>query len=252
MAEEKKEKETNYLKIDRYGEMYIIVDEGVDGARKVQLKDGSYQYRLYRKYGTIRGHISKVFIKEVDFRSGKVKMLYVFITGEDQIDCLSFQLFSPNGSLTGYVKSIALAVGYLDLKKEYYINASKKLNAKGYVNKNLFITDVEAKEWIRMPKEEFDLIPDAIVKERADGVKTYDFTDQDRYVFKLLETFIEDNFKDDYQGDGSGDIYDRAPKDAPVIKEGEDDDNEDENNNNVPEKPANKDIKDDLVDDLPF
>lgn len=191
--DEMDKKPTNYLRIDNSGKLYSLVDGSTPNATGVKLKDGKISYRLYRNQynSTITGKLKRPYFKTVNFQAGDVQMVYFFIENETTSDCLSFPLFTSNGGLNPYVKSMTQIIGKIDPEKDYYIRPATKMKKNGFVSQNIYVIEAASKEWVKLPEEEFKARPQPIIKERADGKKLYDFTDQDNFLYKAFMDGIE-------------------------------------------------------------
>lgn len=188
------EKEKSYLSIDANGRIYTRTDENNELATKVILKDGTPTYREYRKYGSIDGKITRMNIGEVTFDGRTLKRLFIHIENDTNIDVFSLNVWSQGGSMDGYTQSIAMICPMLDKDTNYTIRPAVKPNAKGRVPRNLYVTNSDTREWLKLPDEKYKELPEAIVKVRADGVKTYDFGERNDVLYKQLEAFIQENY----------------------------------------------------------
>ena len=189
------DKKTNYLRIDNTGKFYTVVNSDTPNATAVKTRDGDTVYRLYRKYNsTITGKVKRPYFKTVTFATGDVKMVYIFIENEVETDCLSFPLFTTHGGVNPYIKSIAQHIELLDPEKEYYFRPSTKVKKNGFITQTLFITEAASKEWVKLPDGAYEKRPQPVIKERADGKKIYDFSDQDKFIYDEFLAGIDKTF----------------------------------------------------------
>lgn len=189
------DKKTNYLKIDNAGKFYSVVSSDTPNATAVKTRDGDTVYRLYRKFNsTITGKVKRPYFKTVTFATGDVKMVYIFIENEVETDCISFPLFTTHGGVNPYIKSIAQLIEHLDAEKEYYFRPSTKVKKNGYITQTLFITEAATKEWVKLPDGVYEKRPQPVIKERADGKKIYDFSDQDKFIYDEFLAGIDKTF----------------------------------------------------------
>lgn len=214
------DKKTNYLKIDNAGKFYSVVSSDTPNAKAVKTRDGDTVYRLYRKYNsTITGQIKRPYFKTVTFATGDVKMVYFFIENEVETDCISFPLFTVNGGLNPYVKSLAQLIKFINPDENYYIRPSTKVKANGFVTQSLFVTEAATKEWVKLPDADYQQRPLPIIKERADGKKIYDFSDQDKFVYDALMTGIDEVYGEYVQEDESQVQEVAKPESTPNVEQ---------------------------------
>lgn len=193
MAKERANQNTNYLQVNKDGLLYIASKTPKEGYKEVELKDGR---KTYHKTFTATedGLIDYIGITEKEFTTGvKTKVFAIVIKGKEESDMVQFRLHTEKGNLNGYVKSLASVLPNVDFSRELYIAPSTKRNDRGYVNPSLFInyvgTEKEFVQFAHKAGKDGD-IPAAkeVVKM---GQKTYDFTEQDEYLYNILLKEIE-------------------------------------------------------------
>lgn len=182
-----------FLNINKDGYFYIKSNEPKEGYEEITLKEGGKTYhKLFKE--TDDGVVDYIAIEERNFPSGKVKLVSIAIDSGDGIDKVSFQLFKNKGGLSDYAKGLAVVLPNLDYNRKVNIAASKKRNDRDFLNQFLFFNYIDGEE----PKypspahrygKEGD-IPSGVKTEVMGAVK-WDFSAQDDYLYKILESEIE-------------------------------------------------------------
>lgn len=236
MAREFNNTPTTYLRVNKDGLLYEKSKEPKEGFNEVKLKNGSSTY--HKTYGgTDDGYLSYIGIKELTFDGGTKKLLEVAIKGENGTDKISFDLFKQNGALDDYIKNLAILLPNLDFGERINIVPSRKKNDRGYAVRSLFINypdkegDDNYVKFAHMYGDDGD-IPPAKPTKKIDGSISYDFTEQDTYLYNILKEQIE-RFKE-FKGYSS------------------DESNVETQNESAVKEPVSAGIPDEDDDDLPF
>lgn len=192
MAKEITSKKFTYLKINKDGYFYQSSKEPKEGYEEVKLKDGSKIYqKLYSE--TEEGLIDRISIYEATFDSGKVKYLNISIGNDGATDVISLPFHTPNKDLSDALKGLITMLPNLDYSHKYVIGSNHNKDERGYVQKRLIFKDLTTGEYIKAAHKfgEQGDIPPAVKKTKASGDVTYDFTEQDNYLFKIFEKELE-------------------------------------------------------------
>lgn len=206
----------NYLRINKDGVFYLPVGQekmGQPNVVEVELDGGKKVYHELFYGGTEDGKITYIGISEKTFPTGKVKHLDIVIDGESEQDQVSLQLFNQKGQLNDYIKSVVSWLPNVDYSKSYSLKPATKKNPKGYVYRTLYLNETSTGDMVErkyiMGKE--GNVPQFTVKEGIDGSKTYDFEEQDKFLFEKLKEELA-RFQQEV-----GDTYTPAPteEDAP-------------------------------------
>lgn len=178
----------NFLQINKDGLLYKWSKEPLEGGQEHKNKDGlPYYTKTFSR--TEEGYICKLDIKE-DGRFGEE--LIIGIRGKNESDFISFTMRKQGGGLSDYTKHIARVLADVDFSKRYTIAPSTKKNEKGYLRREFYFNqiDVEGSPFINPSlkyknKDGEGDIPQ-MVKKTIAGKDTYDFTEQDNYLYDVL------------------------------------------------------------------
>jgi len=187
MAVKKEKKKHWFLQVDKDGYFVERRKEPAEGFEKVILKtpDGGEVVKYQQKYDeTSLGYFRNIYIKKVDFDKTTREFFVIEIDSDEGVDVITLPLRDSRDNLTQYVKNFIRLLPNIDFSKKYKIIPSREKNDDGYVRKFLFVRD-EDNNYLKfaISKEQ---IPTAVKKVRA-GKEYWDFTEQDEYLWKVLE-----------------------------------------------------------------
>lgn len=185
----------NYLKINIEGLLYLGSKVEKEGYKPVKLQNDRIVY--HKTFAsTDDGYLDYLGITEKEFDGKKIKQLVLTIKGEKESDSISVDLFKSNGAMEDYVKNLATLLPNLDFSKSINIVPSRKKNDRGYVDRAFFINytgeqgDGSFVKFAHKFGKEGN-IPPAEKKTKVDGTVSYDFTEQDTYLYNILTAEIE-------------------------------------------------------------
>lgn len=202
----------------------------------------------YKYWPSVTGYITG-FKLDAEARFGE--RVSITIEDADEKNIISMNLYSPNGSMNGYIADFAKHADNIPLDEQIIFGANRKLkNEKGYPVQLLNLKYLE-----RANDMGPELIPRSIkkeqlpeLKEKKKGGKTvYDSDDRDTFLYGFLQKFAERVEKDKHRfgQDSSHDTYNPNSAAESTTQQS----SAPQNNAPVSQAPA---PADDDTEDLPF
>lgn len=196
MAKELANENYQYFSVDSDGYIYLKSKEQLEGYKPYYNKDNVLLG--YKKIfsATDLGLIKHIGIREVEFPTGKVKMVSITIQGESGMENVQFQLKNSKNQLTDHTRYLAMVLPNVDFFKKYSLSFSKKKNERGFTDKRVYFNDEngEAVSWFHKFKNKEDNnggdVPVVEWKEGIDSVEA-DHTNRDKFLYESLTKQIE-------------------------------------------------------------
>lgn len=207
MAKELSNENYQYFSVDSDGYIYLKSKEQLEGYKPYYNKDNVLLG--YKKIfsATDLGLIKHIGIREVEFPTGKAKMVSITIQGESGMENVQFQLKNSKNQLTDHTRYLAMVLPNVDFSKKYSLSFSKKKNERGFTDKRVYFNDEngEAVSWFHKFKNKEDNnggdVPVVEWKEGIDSVEA-DHTNRDKFLYESLTKQIE-RFEDFVSGRAS-------------------------------------------------
>lgn len=183
-----------FLRIDGDGRLFISSKEQQEGYEEFVSKQGNKSYRRY--YSGVIGKVRNISEKEVEYDTGKVKVLFISITDGDEDYIITFQVLTQKGGLNTYARSLACYGPNLDFSRRMRIAPARKQPGEDYAPGNLFFTYVDDNnEKIEAVKQYYKKgehgLPDGKQIRKITGETTWDFTEQDTFLYGKLNELLE-------------------------------------------------------------
>lgn len=196
MAKELSNENYQYFSVDSDGYIYLKSKEQLEGYKPYYNKDNVLLG--YKKIfsATDLGLIKHIGIREVEFPTGKAKMVSITIQGESGMENVQFQLKNSKNQLTDHTRYLAMVLPNVDFSKKYSLSFSKKKNERGFTDKRVYFNDEngEAVSWFHKFKNKEDNnggdVPVVEWKEGIDSVEA-DHTNRDKFLYESLTKQIE-------------------------------------------------------------
>lgn len=182
----------NYFNLSRKrGKFYLKSSEPRDGFEEVTYGEGQKTYHKY--FDNVKGIISKVDTREVDYKGAKLNFLNITLLENGETNQISVNLYNKNG-YTDEVKAFVSALNGYDMGEPTTINPyiSKNVgkNGKEYNNLNIFINyDNKVGDNGKSLSTGFINFKDIPqpVKKTVAGRDVWDWTEQTEFYYNKLQ-----------------------------------------------------------------
>nr|DAN46770.1 MAG TPA: hypothetical protein [Caudoviricetes sp.] len=225
MAREVGNANTSYFKVDADGFIYLASKVEMDGYKPHYNDEG--KLTGYRKLftATDEGKIVELRIRNAKFQTGEVPMVSISIDGKDGRENIQFQLYTMKKGLSPYAKALAQVLPNVDFEKTYSISFDKRKDDRGYTVKNIYFNHGENEsvkafhKYLNKEGNNGGDIPSPTQSEDISGKLVWDFSNQDKYLYKSLKEQLERFEKTSgYSYGGNDEEETSTPAPAPAVE----------------------------------
>lgn len=147
-------------------------------------------------YKGLFGELAYIAVKEVTFNNAPTQIFTLGFKDSGEMWFISMPLVKQSGSLNNYVKDFIKKCPNIDITKPIFINPSKRKKGEEYAPGSFYIAywnEVEQKPGELIPhfwKNGQNGLPDRKEYTGFGGKITYDYRDQDNFLYNKLVEFI--------------------------------------------------------------
>ena len=152
-------------------------------------------------------------------------MVSISIDGKDGRENIQFQLYTMKKGLSPYAKALAQVLPNVDFEKTYSISFDKRKDDRGYTVKNIYFNHGENEsvkafhKYLNKEGNNGGDIPSPTQSEDISGKLVWDFSNQDKYLYKSLKEQLERFEKTSgYSYGGNDEEETSTPAPAPAVE----------------------------------